>query len=224
MIIKQLLPPPPISAVDRTQRGSGLRRIVCLAALLVYYVGQGANNGSGWQDYAGYAPGIVIDEENFPDEWFRNDVLLGYDTNEDGYLSTEEAEAVTEYMRGGVTNFKGIEYFTELEHLDGSGSLATEIDLSKNTKLKWLSLQDGQLKRLDLSKNTNDVSSYDEYLGAGGDANGDGIIDEQDLDLLRSYILGLIDISSLSQFNSDADGNGTVDIVDLTQLIEVLKK
>lgn len=279
-------------------------------------------------DYPGVDPGIVIDEENFPCKLFRTDVLLSYDTNEDGYLSTAEAEAVTVYMRSGVTNFKGIEYFTELEQLDGSGSLATEIDLSKNTKLKWLSLYDGQLKKLDLSKNTalesvdcwnnqleeinvsgcselgsvrcysnrltgldlsanpkmynlecydnqiqgknfkmptftpavpgeqgwlafnngpsdgnmltklqalfvknngwnvltkNDDSSYDEYLGVGGDANGDGVIDENDVNILRDYILGLIDISSLSQYNADADYNGKMDIVDLTKLIEMLK-
>ena len=280
-------------------------------------------------DYSGVDPGIVINEENFPCEWFRTDVQFAYDTNEDGYLSTAEAEAVTVYMRNGVTNFKGIEYFTELEQLDAGESSATEIDLSKNTKLKWLSLQDGQLKKLDLSKNTalesvdcwnnqleeinvsgcselgsircysnrltgldlsanpkmyylecydnliqgkdlklptftptmpdeqgllvfnngpsdgnmltklqallvrkqgwnvltqNDDSSYDEYLGVGGDANGDGVIDEQDVNTLRDYILGLIDISSLSQYNADADSNGTMDIVDLTKLIKYLTK
>ena len=62
----------------------------------------------------------------------------------------------------------------------------------------------------------------DEYVGSAGDANGDDGIDEADIDCLRDYILGL-NPSSFSFEGADMNGDGTIDIVDLTKLIEMLK-
>lgn len=266
---------------------------------------------------------IAIDETNFPDYWFRQEVG-GFDTDEDQYLSTAEIAEVTEIRYGGLMeSLKGIEFFTELETLDIGNCPITELDLSKNTKLKYLQCYDCQLTgTLDLSKNTmlesldcwnnqleeinvsqcgelgwircynNRLTSLDlssspkmyyiecygnqiqgkdfhlptfdaptpgekgwlefyngpsdgnmmtkqqalsaknkgwdviyketgEYLGVGGDANGDGIIDEQDVDTMRDYILGRKP-NPFSMYNADANNDSTVDIVDLTLLIQYL--
>ncbi len=65
--------------------------------------------------------------------------------------------------------------------------------------------------------------SYEEYLGVGGDANYNWVIDEDDVDTMRDHILGS-DPSPFSLIDADVNGDGTVDIVDLTLLIQYLTK
>ena len=65
--------------------------------------------------------------------------------------------------------------------------------------------------------------SHEEYLGVGGDANFNWVIDEDDVDTMRDYILGS-DPSPFSLKDADVNGDGTVDIVDLTLLIQYLTK
>jgi hypothetical protein len=65
--------------------------------------------------------------------------------------------------------------------------------------------------------------SYEEYLGVGGDANFNWVIDEGDVDTMRDHILGS-DPSPFSLKDADVNGDGTVDIVDLTLLIQYLTK
>ncbi len=64
--------------------------------------------------------------------------------------------------------------------------------------------------------------TYD-FAGARGDANGDLCIDEDDIATMRDYVIGL-DPSSFSFGDADMNGDGTVDIVDLTLLIQYLTK
>ncbi len=56
-----------------------------------------------------------------------------------------------------------------------------------------------------------------------GDANGDGVVDAQDIATVRDYILGL-DPQPFSFESANLNGDSTVDIQDLTQLIEILLK
>ena len=64
--------------------------------------------------------------------------------------------------------------------------------------------------------------TYD-FAGARGDANGDLCIDEDDIATMRDYVTSL-DPSSFSFDDADMNGDGTVDIVDLTLLIQYLTK
>lgn len=82
-------------------------------------------------------------ELRFPDPVFREYVLKKYDRDQDGTLSTEEAEAVTEmYIYGNydgiIYSFQGIEFFTNAIKLGLSGHGFTTLDLSQNTKLERL--------------------------------------------------------------------------------------
>ena len=63
----------------------------------------------------------------------------------------------------------------------------------------------------------------DDYPGVNipGDANGDGEVNAQDVDCLRSYILGL-DPTPFSLESANLNGDGAVDIADLTLLIQLL--
>ena len=104
----------------------------------------------------------VIDENSFPDENFRQYVLDHFDTDEDGTLSSDEIEAVTviTVYTDDITSLSGVEYFTNLRELSCGGSetseisgLLTELDVSRNTKLKYLWCGGNQLTNLDVSHN-----------------------------------------------------------------------
>lgn len=88
---------------------------------------------------------IRIDATTFPDEVFRNYVRNNFDTNNDGYLSSDERAAVTEiyasnYAMGNqdISTFKGVEYFPNLLEFDCILQPVSSLDLSKNTKLQKL--------------------------------------------------------------------------------------
>lgn len=100
--------------------------------------------------------GIAIDESNFPDASFR-EIVQGYDTNENGYLSQSEIEVVLSIhvYNQGIQDFTGIEYFTNLESLYCYNDQLATLDLSNNLKLEILMLSNTQLGCLDISKNIN---------------------------------------------------------------------
>ena len=106
-----------------------------------------------WKEYAGSS--IAINEENFPDENFRN-YLLGQTYGVDGVLTTKEIAGVKMIVVNGknIQSLKGIEYFTALTTLYCYTNQLTELDVSKNTALTELSCGYNQLTELDVSKNT----------------------------------------------------------------------
>ena len=85
------------------------------------------------------------------DPKFKGFCLNNFDTNKDGILSQEEAEAVTEMgflYASGIRSLKGIEYFTNLTLLNCSLNELTKLDVSKNTALKELRCNDNLLTML----------------------------------------------------------------------------
>lgn len=100
--------------------------------------------------------GVAIDENNFPDEVFRNYVLSSADTNGNGFLTYDEIEYRDFIFVDdcGISNLKGIEFFINLTSLSCSGNNIETLDLSKNTELKSLTCSYNKLKHLDLSNNT----------------------------------------------------------------------
>ncbi|MCR4671251.1 MAG: S-layer homology domain-containing protein [Saccharofermentans sp.] len=86
------------------------------------------------------ASGIKIDEDHFPDYTLRNQVKKSFDKNGNGYLSSDEIKnakklVLTSY---NLWSLDGIEYLQYLEYLCVDNSIIESIDLSKNTKLKYL--------------------------------------------------------------------------------------
>lgn len=71
-------------------------------------------------------------EEAFPDPVFRGYVAAYVDTDEDGFLSVQEAEQVTELSLAGmgIASLKGIEHFTSLQVLDCSDDRIGALDLA----------------------------------------------------------------------------------------------
>ena len=104
---------------------------------------------SAWAD-------VEINETNFPDENFRN-LLLSWYEGADGVLTDGEI-ALAKYLplnNKNIRSLKGIEFFTALTELNCSFNQLTELDLSKNTALKYLDCSENySFTTLDLSKNT----------------------------------------------------------------------
>ena len=84
----------------------------------------------------------TITPDNIPDETFYKYLLDNFDTNKDGKLSVEEANAVKEINFEGSwdnASLKGIEFFRNLETLYLSLTYNVDtLNLSGNTVLKEL--------------------------------------------------------------------------------------
>ena len=97
---------------------------------------------------------ILIDEEHFPDEGFRN-YLLSHPSGADGVLTPRERNGMKSLdpTNRGISSLQGIEYFPNLETLYCNGNQLTSLDVSMLTKLEQLSCYKNQLTTLDVSKN-----------------------------------------------------------------------
>ena len=113
-------------------------------------------SGEGENGIAVQSAGVAIDNTNFPDANFRT-VVKKFDTNKDGSLSDTEIAAVEviNCSSKGITNLKGIEYFTALRLLSCYRNQLTTLDVDKNTVLEELYCYSNQLTKLDVSKNTS---------------------------------------------------------------------
>ena len=113
-------------------------------------------SGEGENGIAVQSAGVAIDNTNFPDANFRT-VVKKFDTNKDGSLSDTEIAAVEviNCSSKGITNLKGIEYFTALRLLSCYRDQLTTLDVDKNTALEELYCYSNQLTKLDVSKNTS---------------------------------------------------------------------
>lgn len=101
-------------------------------------------------------------EQDVPDAAFRT-VLKKFDTDNDGIVSRAEADVVTELIyeewTGTITDLTGIAFFTNLETLSVQGERLESVDLSGNKKLKRVNLEFNYIRKLDLSNQTELISS-----------------------------------------------------------------
>ena len=120
-------------------------------------------SGEGENGIAVQSAGVAIDDTNFPDANFRT-IVEYYDTNKDSSLSDTEIAAVEEIdcYDKGISNLKGIEYFTALRSLNCGCNQLTSLDVSKNTALTDLRCNYNQLTSLDVSNtDMDDLNCYD---------------------------------------------------------------
>ena len=109
-----------------------------------------------------------------PDDNFEQLLIdFGYDTGPlDDYVPTNNVNSVTEIFinDSSIKDFTGLDGFTSLTRLGIEVNDVTELDISKNIKLKDLFISNGLLKSIDVSKNTEletlrlvvvDISSID---------------------------------------------------------------
>ena len=125
-------------------------KIVCIAAVLIFayfelqtfvFPKADALNARSFD-----SP-VKIDDSTFPDSAFREYVSENIDANDDGYLTPQERDAVTEITNNpglsgkGVSDVTGIGYFPLLEKIDLSNNAIEKADISQNKKLTEMDLR-----------------------------------------------------------------------------------
>ena len=140
-----------------------------------------------------------INSKNFPDDIFREYVSQKFDRNNDGKLSAEELKA--DKYKGVVINvsgmkikdLSGIELFAELTELDCSNTLITELDVSKNRKLRTLICGRCGITGLDVTNNPllETLECSNGYFGIGENeyASAPGLIDLSKNKKLKRLVL-----------------------------------
>ena len=96
-----------------------------------------------------------------PDENFKKYLLGKFDRNKNGEISEFEAKAVItiDVNTENITSVDGLQYFPNLETLKVNGGASNymgklkTLDISTNSKLKYLECKFNYLERLDLSHN-----------------------------------------------------------------------
>ena len=135
---------------------------------------------------------IKIDENNFPDQYFRRYVKDKFDENSDGWLNSAERENATELRLNttgdnnryiNVASLKGIEYLYMMKSIYANGTQLTSFDGSSLPLLIDLDLSETPLESIDISRN-----SALEYLGLK-DLSGDLSY----VDLSGNPILGMLE-------------------------------
>lgn len=98
---------------------------------------------------------LNIDEVHFPDPAFRQFVQAQYDKNHDWTLTADETDMVWIMVcrEMGIKSLTGIEYFPGLLYLDCGVNELTELNLSKNERLKSLIASSNHLAELNISQN-----------------------------------------------------------------------
>ena len=107
-----------------------------------------------WAAYTGTV-GYWINATNFPDRNLRGS-LLATAWGGDQVLTQAEAQTVRllDLQNLGISDLRGIKYFTELDELHCENNEIMSLDLSANTKLRELWCSGNNLYSLDLSANT----------------------------------------------------------------------
>lgn len=97
---------------------------------------------------------IAINDENFPDPYFRNNVWWDFNTNHDDHFSPSEIANAKGIIcdNNEISNLKGIEFFTEIWKLDCYYNNLKTIDLSHNKKLSYINCIYNKLEELDVSE------------------------------------------------------------------------
>lgn len=111
--------------------------------------------------------GIKIDEDSFPDKYFRKYVLLKFDSDKDEYLSDEEISKVKSIIITyenkdaiNIESIEGIEYFSDVRECIINNTHISSANFSSNLELEKLVInndpnEDVKLKKIDISQNTN---------------------------------------------------------------------
>ena len=96
---------------------------------------------------------VTINSTNFPDANFRSYLMSEYPS---GVITTAQLNARTtlEVNNKGISDMKGVEYFTELTRLSCYSNNLTTINVTSNRKLTYLNLFDNKLTSINVSNNT----------------------------------------------------------------------
>ena len=99
----------------------------------------------------------ITDSSLIPDPKLREYLRAYCDVDHNGKMTLGEILAlklISTTSANNISNFDGIQLFTNLETLTNEGSSIIKIDLSRNKNLKYLNLKNSSMPTLNLSNNT----------------------------------------------------------------------
>lgn len=112
------------------------------------------NCGNGVNPTFIFETSLPINEDNFPDDNFRNYIRTYKAGNRDVLTVEEQRKVETIEVEGwNISNLKGIEAFPNLKELNCGNNSIQKLDLRQNPELEKLICNNNQLTQLDLSKN-----------------------------------------------------------------------
>lgn len=156
MIVSPPPSPPAPPTPKKPERRKGLIAAVT-GAVAVLAIGVGA--------FVIASNPTPIDEKHFPDQTFRQYVAETADSDGDGTLSKEEANAV-EYIgywdeetssyvepisNAGITSLEGVEHFRNLKGIVITRNPIISVDLRNNKKLEYALIENSELTEVDVS-------------------------------------------------------------------------
>ena len=97
---------------------------------------------------------IFINASNFPDAVFRDQVKWKIADGSDTLTEQQRNQLQELSLPQGIKDLKGIEYFENLEKLEGVTVGLKYLDVTKNKKLKYLDVNTNQLEYLKVTENT----------------------------------------------------------------------
>ena len=173
------------------------------------------NCGNGVNPTFIFETSLPINEDNFPDDNFRN-YIKTYKAGGRDVLTVEEQRKVEtiEVEGKNISSLKGIEAFPNLKELNCGNNSIQKLDLRQNPELEKLICNKNQLTQLDLSKNPQiyhlncsenqlkqlDVSNLKELLTLDCSHN-----DLEQPDVKNSKILVALNCSANQLTELDAD-------------------
>lgn len=96
---------------------------------------------------------VAINATNFPDANFRSYLNSQYSGNVITTAQLNARDSLNLYNKG-ISNMKGVEYFTQLTYLNCYSNNLTSIDVGFNTKLKYLNVGNNQMTSINVTANT----------------------------------------------------------------------
>lgn len=112
------------------------------------------NCGNGVNPTFIFETSLPINEDNFPDDSFRNYIKTHKAGGRDVLTVEEQRKVETIEVEGwNISNLKGIEAFPNLKELNCGNNSIQKLDLRQNPELEKLICNNNQLTQLDLSKN-----------------------------------------------------------------------
>ena len=169
-------------------------------------------------DVSAVNPPVIINSTNFPDDIFREYISENFDTDKDGKLSEAElrpnsdGRLVIDVRRTKVSDLTGLKYFKNLTDLDCSGTYISELDVSRNTKLKNLKCGQSGIRGLDVTQNT-ELESLDCSNGYWR-----LVVEEGE----KSVRLGKVDLSQNKKLKKLVLENAVLTEIDVSQNTELV--
>lgn len=142
-------------------------------------------------------------------------IAQNVDTNQDGQIQFAEAEAVAELRVESfpITDFSGIEAFSNLTYLKIFRSLADTLDLTNNSKLVEVNLGDNELRAVHLNglQQLSELSIRNNELDH---LNLDGLTSLTEIDIENNHIsnINLSQLTDLTKLDLDKNELDTIDL------------